>query len=119
VTSLADIVEEAPDVVNSKLKAFKGFTGALVIWNKIPSAFPKLKFVWRSYVYDNNAVLSQIKRNGFCLVEAKRRFTGSKHWVVFIGNKRLLDPQTGTERSTGVYNNWLWSYSGFSALDNA
>lgn len=117
ITSLGMISDTNVDVVNTKLKAVKGFTEALVIWNKIQSALPKLKFVWRGPAYNNDSVLSQIKRNGFCLVEAKNRFTGSKHWMVFIGNKKLWDPWTGTEKSTGSYNNLLWSYSGFAAID--
>lgn len=118
ITSIGMTIETSPDVVNTKLKAVKGFTGALVIWNKIQSAFPQLKFVWRGPSYNNDSVLSQIKRNGFCLVETTSRFNkNNKHWMVFIGNKRLLDPWTGTERSTGAYNNLLWRLSGFAAID--
>ena len=117
VTCLAMIIDNAPNIVNIKLKTVNGFVGALVIWNKIQPAFSNLKFVWRSAVYDNNAVLSQIKRNGFCVVQATNRFSKGTHWVLFIGNKRLLDPATGIERSTGVYSNLLWKYSGFAAID--
>jgi hypothetical protein len=117
VTAIGMTIEETPNIVNKNLKAVGGFLGALVIWNKIGVAFPQLRFTWRGYRYDNTAALSQIKRNGFCLVEATNRLNGGKHWVLFIGNQRLYDPATGTERSTRVYNSIFWRYSGFSALD--
>ena len=117
ITCIGMSIELDPDVVNIKLKAVGGFSGALVIWSKIQAALPQLKFVWRSNVYDNTAVLSQIKRNGFCFVETRNRFTGSRHWVLFVGNKRLYDPWDGKEKGTGTYNGLLWSYSGFSAID--
>lgn len=117
VTDLGMITENLPTTVNKKLLDAKGFLGPLVIWSRIQSAYPKLKFVWRSYSYNNTSVLNQIQRNGFCLVEATHRFKKCKHWVLFIGNRRLIDPETGTERSTAVYNSLTWYYSGFAAID--
>ena len=114
ITCLSMIAGVTPDVFNKKLLAVKGFSGALVIWSKIQSAFPNLKFVWRSSSYNNDSVKSQINRNGFCLVECQPVLRGSsRHWVLFIGNKRLIDPWYGTNRPTSSY----WFYTGFAAID--
>jgi hypothetical protein len=110
ITDLAMIADTTPNIVNQRLKAVNGFSGALVVWNKIQSAFPQLKFIWRSKVYDNNAVLSQIKRNGFCLVECRTLF--GKHWVVCIGNRQMIDPYDGKIKPT-----WRYWFCGFSAID--
>lgn len=112
VTSIAMIAGSTPDVVNDKLMAVKGFDGPLVVWSAISKALPKLKFVWRSYSYNNTQVLEAIKKNGYCLVEATTLFNG-KHWIVFIGNRQLLDPWYGTQRSTSSY----WRYTGFAVID--
>lgn len=111
ITDLAMVADTTPDVVNQKMKAIKGFSGALVLWAKIQQALPHLKFVWRFYKYDNNIVLYQIKRNGFCLVEC-RVFSG-KHWVICIGNRLLIDPWDGKIKSTWRYPFFI----GFAAID--
>jgi hypothetical protein len=110
VTCLAMITNTTPFIVNKKLKAFNGFSGALVLWTSIQKAFPQLKFIWRAKYYDNNAVLSQIKRNGFCLVECLT-FAG-KHWIICIGNRQMIDPWDGQIKPT-----WRYPFIGFAAID--
>ena len=103
ITCIAMLVGTTPDVVNKELKRIGGFAnGNLVIWSKVPTAFPQLTFVKRVNSYNNSDVLANLP----CLVEVD--FDGSpvtfgNHWVVFIGNKRLLDPWVGQERATSVY----------------
>ena len=103
ITSIAMLVGTTPDVVNRELKRVGGFAnGNLVIWSKVPIAFPQLIFVKRVNYYNND----DVKTNLPCLVEVD--FDGSpntfgNHWVVFIGNKRLLDPWTGQNRPTSTY----------------
>src|SRR3990167_9987445 len=103
ITSLAMLIGTTPDVVNRELKRVGGFANTnLVIWAKIPVAFPQLTFIKRSKVYDNN----DVKANLPCLVDVD--FDGSpntfgNHWVVFIGNQRLLDPWVGQNRPTSTY----------------
>lgn len=104
ITCIAMLVGTTPDVVNRELKRVGGFAlGNLVIWSKVPQAFPQLEFVKRVNYYNNN----DVKNNLPCLVEVD--FDGSprtfgNHWVVFIGNQRLLDPWTGQNRPTRVYS---------------
>ena len=122
ITSIGNAIDTTPDVVNTQLKKVNGFAPAdpvnqpkiktLVDWTKINLAFPHLKFVWRSKVYDNKAVLSQIKRNGFCVVEV-RTWNLQKHWVLFIGNQKMIDPWYGAIRSTSSYPACI----GFAAID--
>jgi len=103
ITCIAMLAGTTPDVVNRELKRVGGFAnGNLVVWSKIPAAFPQLTFITRSKVYNNDVV----KANLPCLVEVD--FDNSpnsfgNHWVIYIGNQRLLDPWTGQERSTSSY----------------
>lgn len=102
ITALAAILETTPDVVNTKLKEVKGFSGANVIWAQIPLAFPQLKLVWRDYKYDNQKALDNIP----LLIEVsgeKLSNPRGKHWVVFIGNKQMMDPWTGVVKASSWY----------------
>jgi len=103
VTCLAMIIGTTPDVVNSRLKAVSGFSGSLVIWAKIPEAFPGVK-VRREYAYNNTDVKNNVPN---VLVEVPAYPIGGtgKHWVVYVGNQRLNDPWTGLERSTSDFPN--------------
>ena len=103
ITCIAMLVGTTPDIVNKELKRVGGYAnGNLVIWSKVPAAFPQLTFVKRVNSYNNADVLANLP----CLVEVD--FDGSpvtfgNHWVLFIGNKRLLDPWTGQNRPTSSY----------------
>lgn len=61
-------------------------------------------FHWRGYAYENEKVLGAIEKYGACLVEVLHP-SGIKHWVLFIGNKKMLDPLTGKEEATSKYPN--------------
>lgn len=110
ITCIAMLAGTTPDVVNKRFKALPkdkngntGFAnGNLVVWTRIREAFPDLEFRWRSYTYNNDV----IKTNVPTMVEVD--FDGSprsndSHWVVFIGNKQLLDPWYGKQRPTSSY----------------
>ncbi len=103
ITCLAMILGTTPDVVNERLKAVGGFSGALVIWAKIVDAFHgvQVKRVWN---YDNNEVRINVPN---VLVEVPAYPIGGtgKHWVVFIGNQHCNDPWTGLERPTSDFPN--------------
>lgn len=78
----------------------------LVNWTKIKLAIPWLEFEWRGYGYDNDRVAAAIKKNGFCLVEVDfdgTPRTDDKHWVLYIGDQKMIDPWTGTVRPTSTY----------------
>lgn len=74
----------------------------LIIWSKIEKAFPKVKFVYRYYSYNNSKVLSLIRRGLPVLVEV-RHPSGIKHWVLFIGDQKAIDPLSGSIISTSKY----------------
>ncbi len=103
ITCLAMLAGVTPDYVNERLKKVGGYAnGNLVIWTKIPQALPNLIFVRRVKGYNNADVLANLP----CLVEVDFDGSGTTndmHWVLFIGNKRMNDPWTGREESTGKY----------------
>ena len=105
ITAIGCLADLTPSEVNQRLKSVNGFAnGNLVIWSKIEEAIPWLQFVWRGYEYNNYKVTKAIEENGGCLVEVSgARIGGSKHWLLFIGNRRAYDPWTGEEISTSLY----------------
>jgi len=105
VSCIGNLADLTPSEVNQRLKSVNGFAnGNLVIWSKIEEAIPWLQFVWRGYEYNNYKVTKAIEENGGCLVEVSgARIGGSKHWLLFIGNRRAYDPWTGEEISTSLY----------------
>ena len=112
ITCLAMIIGTTPDVVNQRLKAVNGFLGNLVIWAKIPEAFPgiTIKRVWS---YNNDEVKANVPN---VLVEVPPQAIGGttgKHWVVFLGNQRCNDPWTGLERATSDFTNYYPGASGY------
>lgn len=105
VTALAMILGTTPDVINDRLKTVNGFAqGNLVIWGKLEEAFPGIK-IKRVWTYDNEDVKANVPN---VLVEVDGKpIGGYRHWVVFIGAKKLYDPWTGTERPTSDFPNPL------------
>ena len=91
---------------NSRLKGVNGFSnGNLLIWSKIESAIPWLKFKWRGYSYENDPVKTAISQAGGCLVEVNGApIGGSKHWVLYIGDGKMIDPWDGKEKPTISYS---------------
>lgn len=98
-----------PDEFDHLMTAVGGFQGDLILWQKIHSAVPWLNFPdnGRHYTYDNDLVKQAIEKYGSCLVEVD--FDGitstpsDRHWVLYIGNQRCIDPWTGNEVATSKY----------------
>jgi hypothetical protein len=101
ITCLAMLSGLNPDEVNERMKSVNGFANKnLVIWKKIDEAIPWLKFEWRGWEYDNE----KVKANVPCLVEVDgKRIGAKKHWVLYIGNKQMLDPWYGNQKATSYY----------------
>jgi hypothetical protein len=101
ITCLAWIAGITPSQALLKLS----FNGALVDWNSIGNI--GLEMIYTSNVYDNDRVLKYISENGSCIVrvdwDGSPKSTTDTHFVIYSGNKKLLDPWTGTERATSVY----------------
>ena len=102
ITCLGMMADLEPHIVESRLK----FQKDLILWQSIKKEKIGLKFIWRAYIYDNAVVKETIKEQGFCLVEVdwdgSPKTTG-KHWVLFIGNGKMIDPWTGRECLTSKY----------------
>jgi len=107
ITAFGNVIDKTPSEVNAQLKEVHGYANDLVIWSKVPEAFPELKFIKRSNVYNNDDVKTAIDRNKFCLVEVdydgKIDSPLDFHWVEFIGNQKLIDPWDGKEKPTNTY----------------
>ena len=108
ITAIAMKFGTTPDVVNEALKALprdaKGnggyFDANLVVWKKLEEALPGVQFVNIYDHYDNDIVLKSLP----CIVEVDGTPIGAPmHWVLFIGNQKILDPWDGVERSTATY----------------
>ena len=108
ISAIGNVIGVTPDVVNERMKAVGGFAfGNLVIWDKIPQAFPGIK-VRRVWTYDNLDVKANTPN---VIVEVPGQAIGGtgKHWVQFIGNLKCNDPWTGRTRPTA-------DFTGFGAL---
>jgi hypothetical protein len=105
-----------PDQVNQRLKDNKAYSdgvtigkGNLIVWARVPGAFPdvmtRFKFVERGYNYSNVKVAWQIYvKNNPVLVEVNGAKIGApRHWVLFIGGQKAMDPWTGKIISTSYY----------------
>ena len=101
ITCLASILGVTPDVVNSRLNEIGGYANTnLVNWSKLPTAFPQIKSTKRVTAYNND----EVSQNLPCLVEVDgARIGATKHWVVYMGNKEMMDPWYGTVKGTSYY----------------
>ena len=106
VTSLTSLLftvgyNLTPPQVAEKLRAVNGFIGDLIIWSKIEKAFPKVKFIYRFYKYNNTEVKKLVDKGTPVMVEVL--MYGSRHWVLYIGDKMMIDPWVGKAVSTSKY----------------
>lgn len=120
ITSLGNLLnrvfglDETPAAVNDRLKAVKGFSGAYILWAKIPEAYPQLHFTWRAYNYDNVKVAYYVYIKKMpVLVEVNNG--GTRHWVLYIGNRQLIDPLDGKTYPTSKYP----LTTGFALIDRS
>lgn len=101
ITCLAMFAGTTPDVVNEELKRVGGYqNGNLVIWSALDRTNLGLRFIERSRVYNNEKVSNNLP----CIVEVDGSRIGAKqHFVLYIGNKRMIDPWFGRETDTSYY----------------
>lgn len=93
---------------NRKMIDNGGFVnGSLTHWINAAKAFPRLKFQWRSWVYDNNQVKEWVYTKKYpVIVQVDAAPIGaprSDHYVLFIGDQKLADPWTGKIEPTSKY----------------
>lgn len=104
----AGYVNETPATVNRKLTDNGGYLhGNLIIWTQVPKIWPKLKWQWRYYSYDNNKALEWINRGMVPMIEVKATpiggSPGGKHWVGFLGDGASADPWGGDIEETKIW----------------
>ena len=101
ITCLAMLASTTPDVVNEELKRVGGYqNGNLVIWSALDRTNLGFQFIERSKVYNNEKVSNNLP----CIVEVDGSRIGAKqHFVLYIGNKRMIDPWTGVDKDTSYY----------------
>lgn len=120
ITEIAECIGTTPDVVNQRLNALpaddKGNTGFakdrdgendLVYWARIQEAFPDIT-VNRVWIYNNDDVLAQLAAGHKVIVEVPADPIGNlggKHFVRYIGDHKLHDPWTASERPTSDFPN--------------
>lgn len=79
----------------------------LVIWGKVPDVYPNLQFVNRYNYYDNNIVSDYVyNKKTPVIVQVDAGPIGSPrtdHYVIYLGDKKLVDPWTGTIRPTSDF----------------
>lgn len=102
-----------PKLLNSILTKGKGYAyGNLVIWSKV-AELTGTKFVKRTSPYNNVDVWTQInvfKRPVLVECIAPKGVPGGKHWVVFIGDRKAVDPWTGSIEPTSKYTPLGYAY---------
>lgn len=105
ITAISMLIGTTPEKTNNRIMEVNGYAKSnLVIWSKLPEAYPEIKSATRYYSYDNDLVKQAIERNGGCLVKVDgSRIGADTHWVLYIGGGRMIDPWTGSEKSTSYY----------------
>jgi hypothetical protein len=99
ITCLAMLLGTTPDVVNERLRAVSGFEAQRVVWDRIGDAFPGV-----TARHVPSLDISEVETCVPCLVEVDGAPIGAvRHWVVYLGNGRILDPWFGAEGSLSRY----------------
>lgn len=106
VTALTSLLYVAgydlnPPQVAERLRSVNGFIGDLLYWAKVEKSFPKVKFKWRFYKYNNTEVKKLVDKGVPVLVEVL--LSGQRHWVLFLGDKMMSDPWVGKVVPTSKY----------------
>jgi len=99
------------DEVNEKLKEFQAFAKdmngqrSLLIWSLAAKAYPKLKWIYRDYNYNNSKVwwYVNIHKIPVCVEVNAWAIGAPKHWVLYLGSQKMADPWTGKIEATSKY----------------
>lgn len=91
ITSISSALSlNSPVIANDAILSVNGFAnGNLVIWEKLPSAFPRIKEVERVRGWSSNAVeiiKTFIDKGDYALIEVDGKpIGGVKHWMLVYG----------------------------------
>lgn len=108
---------ETPKTVDDKLTANGGYSnGNLINWLVVPKLWPRLKWVYRHYSYNNDLAAEWIKKGMVPMIEVKADpiggAPGGKHWVGFLGDQKSYDPWIGALR-----DNKIWTATGMALYE--
>ena len=110
ITALAMMLKtfgynETPKTVNQKLKANKGFVGALLIWSAVPRIWTRVKFTKFAYSYNNIEVAwyVYVKKIPVIVKVHAPQIGAISHWVLYIGDRMMIDPWDGKGKRTSTY----------------
>jgi hypothetical protein len=98
--------DETPRTVNQKLKKVNGFSGALLRWSYAEKVWPRLRFVKRATRYNNIEVAwyVYVKKIPVIVQTYAPKIGASVHWVLYIGDRYMLDPWDGKGKPTQTYS---------------
>lgn len=115
VTSLAMLLAHFgqsydPHSLNILLTAKGGFAAPkenpkqknLIIWKRVAELLPVI-FIGRFYSYSNTEVAKHLKDCPVLVEVDGAPIGGSKHWVLYVGDKKLVDPWDGKVKPTSAY----------------
>jgi hypothetical protein len=99
------------DQFNESMKKVDGFAKdqygqkALLIWYKVAQVYPRLKWIERLVNYNNAKTwwYVNVHKIPVCVEVHAFSIGAPKHWVLFIGDKKMADPWTGVIESTSKY----------------
>lgn len=94
-------VEQALSRVGGYLWIEQKPTG-LMIWDRVPVAFPAVSFIKRHSTYDDLKVMVLINQGMPVLVQVVHT-SGYWHWVLFVGDGLMVDPLGGIIRPVSTY----------------
>jgi len=122
VTSLCNLVNsqgysETPETFNRKMsennsQGYLKYTAngktvytALVIWSVVTKLWPKVKFVKRVRNYNNIEVSFYVyaKKVPVMVEVYNAQSPTRRHWVLFVGGRKLIDPLGGVIRPTNSF----------------
>ena len=99
ITCISMLRDVDPKQTNKDIKSVDGYSGNFVIWEALDK-ISGLDFVKRVKVYEND----EVAKNLPCLVEVNGApIGGTTHWVLYVGNQKMIDPWDGKEKPTSSY----------------
>ena len=104
VSKVNDLMKQFGDFANGNYNS--PFLGNLVVWGNVQNALKSLKLVERGWSYDNNKVKAWIEKGYPVIVQVDAAPIGAPrtdHFVLFIGDQKLVDPWTGRIRPTSDF----------------
>lgn len=82
------------------------YAGNLVVWGNVQNAIKSLKLIERGWSYNNDKVKAWLAKGYPVIVQVDATPIGSPrsdHFVLYVGDQKLVDPWTGKIRPTSDF----------------